>query len=61
MPPLSVAFPYVHTDIVTFINGQLVTGYNIGGSTVIRINDITDRFGSEVWDPVQLQLRVTLN
>ena len=61
MPSGSIAFPYVHTDIVTYINGQRVNSYNIRGFTVVQIDDIAATFGQLVWDPVNDQVIVTLN
>ncbi|MCL2350631.1 MAG: copper amine oxidase N-terminal domain-containing protein [Defluviitaleaceae bacterium] len=56
----SVAFGFVHTDIVTYIAGNRVTSYNIEGSTVIRIDDLAEAFGQSAWDGTSRELRVTL-
>ncbi|MBQ2942706.1 MAG: hypothetical protein IJD97_10805 [Clostridia bacterium] len=34
------AFDVIATDIKTYINGNLVTSYNIGGQTIIYFNDL---------------------
>ena len=39
----------VPTDIVTYINGESVPSFNIGGRTVIYIDSLAV-FGSVVWD-----------
>lgn len=49
----SVAFPYVHTDIITYINNRQVISYNIQGSTVVRVDDVANAFGQISWDSVE--------
>lgn len=58
-PVGSVAFPYVYTDIVTYIDGRRVTSYNIQGYTVVQIDDLAEAFGRLDWDPVGRVVRVT--
>jgi hypothetical protein len=55
-PVGSVAFPFVYTDIVTYIAGNRVTSYNIQGSTVVRIDDVVTAFGQSQWDSVRREL-----
>jgi hypothetical protein len=55
----SIAFPYFATDIVTYIDGKQVTSYNIGGSTVVRIDDVAAAFGTINWDGANRILRAT--
>jgi hypothetical protein len=55
-----VAFPYVNTDIRTFIAREEVTSYNIQGSTVVQIDDIARAFGSRAWDGTRRELRITV-
>ena len=43
------SFPYVETDIVTYVNGQPVTSYNIGGQTCIYI-DALGIYGGVEWN-----------
>jgi hypothetical protein len=57
-PVGSVAFPFIHTDIVTYIAGQRVSSYNIQGQTVIRIDDLVAAFGVSRWDSVRRELLV---
>ncbi|MCL2518207.1 MAG: carboxypeptidase regulatory-like domain-containing protein [Oscillospiraceae bacterium] len=54
----SVAFPYVYTDIVTYIDGKIVKSYNIQGYTVIQTDDLASAFGSASWDGVKRELRL---
>lgn len=48
----SIAFPYVYTDIITYIDGRQVQSYNIQGLTVVRLDDIAGAFGQTIWDSV---------
>jgi hypothetical protein len=59
-PVGSIAFPYLYTDIVTYIDGKSVASYNINGQTVVRVDDVADAFGEAVWDDEQRVLTVTL-
>ena len=43
------SFAYVETDIVTYVNGQPVTSYNIGGQTCIYI-DALSVYGGVEWN-----------
>lgn len=55
----SVAFPYLHTNITTWIGQNQVTGYNVGGSTCICMDDLAKYFGtSYVWNPEDVTLRL---
>ena len=60
MPSGTVAFPYVHTNIVTDINGRVVNSYNIQGFTVVRIDDVVAAFGSQRWLSAESMLLVSL-
>ncbi|MCL2353869.1 MAG: hypothetical protein FWC69_04495, partial [Defluviitaleaceae bacterium] len=59
----SIAFPFLHTDIVTHVrtgSGLLpIHSYNINGRTVVRIDDVAQHFGTIHWNPTARQLRVT--
>ena len=57
----SIAFQYVETDIITYIDGKLVTSYNIRGTTVVRIDDVAAAYGQIRWDGNRRELRVTLS
>lgn len=55
----SVAFPYLYTNITTWIGQNQVTGYNVGGSTCICMDDLAKYFGtSYVWNPEDVSLRL---
>ena len=54
----SVAFPFVYTDIVTYVDGRRVQSFNIQGSTVVRLSDITAAFGVSHWDGVRRETLV---
>lgn len=49
MPVGSKAMDVYYTDIVTYINGNPVEGYNVNGYTVIFMDDMA-AFGDVVWD-----------
>ena len=51
----------VHTDIVTYINGQPVESFNINWETAVIVEDLADYGFNVVWDPTpgSRQLRVT--
>jgi uncharacterized protein YkwD len=56
----SIAFPYVYTDILAFIDGTQVTSYNIQGSTVVLIDDVANLFGMDInWNGSLRTLSVT--
>jgi len=59
-PPGSVAFPYLATNIVTYLDGNRVQSFNIGGQTVIRTTDLASSFGTEEWLGDVAQLRISL-
>lgn len=44
------SFPYLQTDIVTYIDGQKVESFNIDGKTCIYI-DALSPYGEVVWTP----------
>jgi len=44
----SVAFPFFYTDIVTYVEGQRVSSFNIGGSTVVRIAQVAAAAGVDL-------------
>ena len=41
--------PLLYTDIVTYVNDNLVTSYNIDGQTIIRFDELS-RFGTVSYD-----------
>ncbi|MCL2099367.1 MAG: NPCBM/NEW2 domain-containing protein [Oscillospiraceae bacterium] len=49
-PEGSIAFYYIYTDVVTRINGQRVTSYNLRGTTAVKIDDVAAAFGQRIWD-----------
>jgi hypothetical protein len=59
-PPGSIAFPFVYTDIITYVNGEMITSYNMQGFTVVRIDDIAEAFGAISWDGESRRLYVTI-
>jgi rhodanese-related sulfurtransferase len=59
-PVGSQAFPYLFTDIVTYIGGRRVVSHNVDGQTIIRTNDLAAAFGSYVWDGTARTLSLTL-
>jgi hypothetical protein len=58
-PVGSVAFPYLFTDIVAFINGQRVNSFNIDGRTVVLVDEIATAFGQVQWLATERELRIT--
>ncbi len=59
--PGAPAMPYLYTDITTWIHDTQVTGYNIGGYTVICMDDLARFYADDyVWDPANLALRMTV-
>jgi uncharacterized protein YkwD len=52
----SIAFRYIYTDIVTYINGRRVTSYNVQGSTVVKIDDVAAAFGQIIWNGERREL-----
>ncbi|MCL2575557.1 MAG: CAP domain-containing protein [Defluviitaleaceae bacterium] len=60
-PSGTVAFSYYHTNILTYINGRLVQSFNIDGRTVISIDELVLRLGSDlVWHPDQSLLAAVI-
>ena len=55
----SIAFSYVYTDIVTYINGNLIDSFSIQGYTVICIDDLAKEFGSLKWNGAKRELKLT--
>ena len=59
--PGAPAMPYLYTDITTWIHGTQITGYNIGGYTVICMDDLARFYADDyIWDPANLALRMTV-
>lgn len=54
------SFPYIETDIVTYVNGQPVTSYNIGGQTCIYI-DALRTYGGTEWLPDIRAIKLWVN
>jgi len=60
-PVGSVAFPYLYTDITTWIGTTALTSYNIGGFTCICMDDLATHYAETyVWDGAARALRMTL-
>ena len=49
LPVGAVRFPYVATDIKTFVNGVEVEGFNIRGQTIINFNNLR-AYGDVSWN-----------
>ncbi|MCL2753172.1 MAG: hypothetical protein FWE44_03385 [Defluviitaleaceae bacterium] len=45
----SIAHNFYYTDIAVYIDDTPVESFNINGSTVVRITDVADAFGSFLW------------
>ena len=45
----SYAMDVFATDIMTYVDGKKVKGYNIGGYTIIFVDDLA-RFGNVLWN-----------
>ena len=56
----TVAFRYVYSDIVVYVNGKQVDSFNIKGNSAIFFNDLRD-YGTFVWDSMEKESRLTLN
>lgn len=54
-----VAGNYYYTDIQTYVRGELINSYNIGGKTVIVAEDLRSYGFSVVWDGVNRTLTIT--
>ncbi|MBQ3126574.1 MAG: hypothetical protein IJC15_05830, partial [Clostridia bacterium] len=56
----SIAFPYLYTNVTTWIGTNQITGHNIGGNTCICMDDLYKYFGgSYVWNPDDVTLRLS--
>lgn len=44
------SYPYLETDITTYVNGQKVESFNIDGKTCIFMNDLAS-YGEIIWVP----------
>ena len=51
----SIAGYVYNTDIKTFVNGKQVTAFNIGGQTLIYIDDLMC-FGDVIWDEAKREI-----
>jgi len=57
----SKAMPVYFTDIGTYLDGQEVESYNVGGRTIIYVDDLAEFYAKEyVWDPKARTLSLTL-
>lgn len=54
------SYPYLETDIVTYVNSQRVDSFNIGGKTCIYL-DALSSFGEVVWVPEIRALKLWIN
>ncbi len=54
------AMPYLETDIKTYVNGALVTGYNIDGQTVIPARELA-AFGTVDYDDSTRNVIITID
>jgi len=50
--------PYLETDIVTSVQGNAVPGYNVGGRTLVFLDDMTS-CGYTTWDPAARTISFT--
>jgi hypothetical protein len=57
----SVAFPYVYSDIVTYLDGNRVESFNIHGRTVVLADDVSSAFGGIYWSPDNKALSVNIS
>lgn len=56
------ASPVYYTDIVTYLDGIKVSSYNVGGRTIIYVDDLAALYGeSYVWDEDTRTLALTLS
>lgn len=59
LPSGSVLGNYYETDIVTYLDGEIITSYNIGGRTYIHAEE-TRKFGFDaIWSSSERTLKVT--
>lgn len=57
--PIGSHAGYVYnTDILTYVNGKPVKGYNIGGQTIIVIDEL-QCYGDVVWNPEKREISYT--
>ncbi|NLB17019.1 MAG: hypothetical protein GX827_09485 [Clostridiales bacterium] len=57
----SKAMPVYFTDIVTYLDGEKVDSYNVGGRTIIYVDDLAKFYAKDyVWDPNARTLSLTL-
>ncbi|MCL2773727.1 MAG: Ig-like domain-containing protein [Oscillospiraceae bacterium] len=56
--PGTVAFKYVYTDIVAYVNGKQVESFNIKGNLAIFFGDLKD-YGTFFWDGAARESRFT--
>lgn len=54
------AYAVLETDIKTYINGEQVKNYNIGGQTII-VFDTLKHFGGIEWDEVSRKIKLWIN
>lgn len=54
------AYAVLETDIKTYVNGEMVKSYNIGGQTII-IFDALSAFGSIEWDEYSRKIKLWVN
>ena len=52
---------FYYTDIKSYVRGQLINSYNIGGKTVIGAEDLRSYGFNVVWDGANRTLRITDN
>ena len=48
----------LYTDIKTYIDGKAVESFNVGGSTIIFIDDLAP-FGDVTWNPTSRSISFT--
>ena len=58
-PVGSRALPVYETDIVTYMGGERVESFNVGGWTLVWMDDLI-RFGGLVWYPEEREIALTL-
>ncbi|NLZ35926.1 MAG: hypothetical protein GX897_00395 [Clostridiales bacterium] len=57
----SKAMPVYFTDIVTYLDGVKVDSYNVGGRTIIYVDDLAKFYAKDyVWNPEARTLSLTL-
>jgi len=58
-PVGSIAFPFVYTDIVAYVDGQRVVSHNVQGNMVVRLSDVVSAFGNSIWDAERREVHAT--